>query len=151
MASSMSAIKTLLAADGTLVAALTGGFYTWPETGSNGINKRTTPTVFDSYGQVKPCVVIKTRTLVPTAQVWDEAQQLTSQDENIELWFYDSAAASGATIEAAVDRVYALLQGKNINSKRAIWRGNILNQRDAGLNDALYGRSEYLFKNVLSP
>ena len=50
-------IRDALAADATLVGLLTGGIYSYEQTGRNGISRVTTPTAYNGF--LLPCAVIK--------------------------------------------------------------------------------------------
>jgi hypothetical protein len=66
------------------------------------ISRQNTPTAFDAYQDVQPCVLIKTGTRTNTGPQYVKAARLF-----VNLWFYQQRDT--ATINAAANRAYALL------------------------------------------
>lgn len=60
MATLRAAIKTLLEADGTLTATMTGGLHDQTEISPSG-----TPSAYDTRGDLKPCGVLRMGTMTP--------------------------------------------------------------------------------------
>lgn len=137
-----SVAKILLEADVTLVAAATGGIWDFAETKHTGINRTTTPTAFDSYGIVKPCVLLKERSAIPDGSLMDDGNQYKSARIMLECWFYEDAGYSN--IETMRDRVYALLNAQQLSGTFQVhWAGDIRTGfRDVDL-DAYVERSDY--------
>lgn len=141
-------IKATLNGDtgaGGVKTLLTGGIYTYGETGRLGVSRVTTPDAFDATtGALKPCCVVKTRAQMPDGGARDVG--VASYRTVVELWFYDDTDASYATLRAARDRAFALLDETMIGTNKVIprWIGNIIeNARDEELNRALLLRADY--------
>ena len=60
MATLRAALKTLLEADATLVATMTGGLHD-----STEISRSGTPSAYDDRGDLKPCGVLRVGTMTP--------------------------------------------------------------------------------------
>lgn len=122
-----SAIKTLLAADATLTAALTGGIFVFSETRKLGINQVTTPSAFTA-GVLKPCALLKSRGETPYGGIADPDAQYITISEVLEIWLYNSGDSdtSYASLQAARDRIYALLQNNRVAGAFEIRLANII-------------------------
>lgn len=139
--SALSAAKTVLEADGTLLATATGGIYDYDETGRLGISRTTTPAAFDSNELIKPCVLLKSRSLRPDYILADDATQYVSAQEILEAWFYEDTGYTNILTMKA--RVYALLHTAALSGTFACyWIGDVQDQRDVDI-DASVERSEY--------
>lgn len=91
------AVKTLLEADDTLMAILTGGIYDRGE-----ISRTETPDAWDAdRGTLKPCAVLTMGTVSPRAPFDDAATAF------LQIYFYEKSGYDN--IEDAMDRVYTLL------------------------------------------
>lgn len=121
-----NAIKTLLAADSTLMASLTGGIYTNLETKKLGINKVTTPSAFDASSILKPCGSIKDRATVPYGGIADPDAQYITTSQIIEVWLYGDGDTGYAVLQVARDRIYALLQNNRVTGAFEIRLANII-------------------------
>lgn len=141
------AIKAILVADsgaGGVNTLLTGGIYTYSESGRLGPNRDATPSAFDSTtGLLKPCCVVKDRSAIPDGGASDDAQHLSSYRQVEELWFYDDGDAGYATIQAAMIRAFTLLHGQHVSYAQAHWAGNVIDQRDPALDYAAVSRSDF--------
>ncbi|MBX3081722.1 MAG: hypothetical protein KF716_08800 [Anaerolineae bacterium] len=120
-----AAIKTLLVADATLAAALTGGIYSYQDTKKLGINQVTTPLAFTA-GILKPCALIKDRGETPFGGIADPNAQYVTTSQIIEIWLYDDGEAGYATLQMARDRIYALLQHNRVAGSFEIRFANIV-------------------------
>lgn len=103
-------VNTLLEADATLVAILTGGIYKSGELGPLGITRGTTSAAFDANGYLLPCALVKERAQVATADVSDYGAQVNSARQVIEIWLYQEQG-SYAALDSARARLRVLLQG----------------------------------------
>lgn len=101
---------TLMAADATLVAILTGGIYKSGTVGNEGITRETAPTTFDANGYLKPCALVAQRAAVPDNQVRDGMAQHTSTVQVVEIWLYQDGGGY-TSIDAAKARLYVLFEG----------------------------------------
>lgn len=147
-------VVTALEADsgvGGVATLLTGGIYTYSETGRLGIDRDATPSAFNATtGLIKPCCVVKSRGLNPDNGVQDDATQNISGRQVIELWFYADGDAGFGTLFSARDRAFVVLHGKRIGSYVPRWAGNpIEDSRDAGLDYAAMMRADYEVRAVI--
>lgn len=145
-------IATLLLADGTLGAILTGGVYSYGELSPEGITRELTPSAFDSMsGFLLPCAIVKQRGDIPTFEAGDRAGQVTSANVVVEIWIYE--AITYTAIDAAKPRIYAVLQGHVLPDSYEIYLANTLSrQRDTGaLQDASMERVDYVVPFMLVP
>lgn len=94
--------------DSILMAILTGGVHTSGNVGLLGITREAVPSAF-SDGFLLPTALVKQRGKVPTLEVVDFNEQITSARQIVEVWLY---ADSGFTaIDAAKARLYTLFFG----------------------------------------
>jgi hypothetical protein len=145
----LSAVKAILEADTTLLATATGGIWDYDETGRMGLSRTITPAAFDSAKRIKPCVLLKTRERVPDGELVDDAAQLISYRQILEVWLYEDTGY--AHMDTMADRIYALLHGKRLSGAfHAAWAGEYRSgQRDLDL-DANLERSDYLIRATRS-
>jgi len=116
-------VRTVLAADSTLMALLTGGVYTWTTTGKLFISRdnTATSTAFDADGTLKPCCVVKSRSAVPVPTLTDPLP-LQGERTVLELWFYQDDGYT--TIESAKQRAFKLLHEACIEGYTLFSNGN---------------------------
>ena len=145
----LSTVKAILEADATLLATATGGVWDYDETGRMGLSRTATPAAFDSDLRIKPCVLLKTRERVPDGALVDDAVQLISYRQILEVWLYEDMGY--AHMDTMADRIYALLHGKRLSGTfHAAWAGEYRSgQRDLDL-DANLERSDYLIRATRS-
>lgn len=139
MTATLANAKAILEADSTLVALATGGVWDWDETGRMGINRNNTAAAFTN-GIIKPCLLLKLRTSVPFGGIADDVTQIVSARDMLEIWAYQDNGYS--TIKSMLDRVYTLLQGKQLGGAACRWAMNIQPTRDMDL-DANVERSDF--------
>lgn len=142
MSAALSAGKTLLEADVTLLATATGGVYDLTELGRLGLNRSNSAaaSAWDSTGIIKPCLVIKTRSSLPLEGLGDDAAQIVAQREMLEVWAY--ADGSYTPIQTMLDRVFVLWQGRQLGGFVCRWAGNFAQTFDIEL-DAFVQRADY--------
>jgi len=99
-------IKDVIAADSSIMTALTGGLYTFDETGYMGISFTNTPAAY-SGPTLLPCAVVKARAEIPTSEIKDMGQKVTSYVQYVEVWLYDVLTTE--TIEEVIALLYNLL------------------------------------------
>lgn len=106
-----SEVVDYLRADTDLGILLPGGVYGYVELGVIGItDPLTTPDVW--AGSVfNACAIVRQRAPVPTGQLVDFRRQTTDINQVVEVYVY---AATESEIEAAQDRIYALLMGHRL-------------------------------------
>lgn len=144
-----SDIVTVLDADsgvGGAATLLTGGIYTFDETGRLGINRDDTPTAFDgTTGLLKPCAVVKTRAKIHDGGIHDDQTQEMSYRQVVEIWLYADGNAGYSTLESAQARIFTLLNGKRINGALVRWVNDIEDERapDGVLDNASLIRDDY--------
>jgi hypothetical protein len=145
-------IKAVLVADtgaGGVNTLLTGGIYTYEDTGRLGINRDSASSAFDSTtGLLKPCCVVKERSQIGDSGIRDVA--VASYREVVELWFYNDGNATYDTLESARDRAFLLLDGLMIGGDKRVplWMGNVLKDRDGALNNAVMLRADYDVRGI---
>lgn len=136
-------------ADATLTAILTGGVHQAGLVGLEGITRDSTPAAF-SGGYLLPCALVKQRGNVPTLDVVDYLAQHTSARQIVEVWLYQDAPAYTA-IDAAVARLYILMQGHRFADTFEVRLANVLDrERDQGsLAGASMGRLDWQVDSIL--
>jgi hypothetical protein len=142
--SALSAAKTILEADATLLAAATGGVWDFDETGRLGLSRSNTATsaAYDASGVLKPAVVIRLRSSTPDGILRDDPDQYVSVREMLEVWFYQDSGYTA--IETMRNRVYTLLHAVQLSGTfRCYWSGDVRSQRDDIL-DASVERSDFV-------
>lgn len=122
-----NAIKSLLEADTTLLATLTGGVY-----GEAEISRQATPGAFDANGEIEPCALL-------TMEAEDPAGPFeTSSRAFVAVYFY--ARSGYSAIDTALARVYALLHRQRVSGE-GVWEirhaGDVRDQRDPALDCAM--------------
>lgn len=141
--------RTILAADtgtGGVATLLTGGIYTYEQTGRLGINRNGTPSAFSTTtGLLKPCAVIKPRAKVPDGEIVSLGSQLASYRQVVEVWLYNDGDVGYTVIDQAVARVYKLLHAKRAGNRPVRWQNTIERPpRDDTLNYACVARVDFL-------
>lgn len=128
-----SEIATILDADATLDALLTGGIHQSSTAGPLGITREATPTAFDANGYLKPSALVRQRNRVPTGDVLDFDDQLESMRQIVEVWLYADSGAGYTTLDTAAARIRTLLMGDTLTAsfelRLALWLDR---QRDNG-------------------
>lgn len=146
-------IRTLLVADagGSGVnTVLTGGIYTWEQTGRNGLSRQTTPNAYVSNSPIlRPCAVIKDRAQVPDGGIQNDKTPAVSYRQVIEIWLYDAGSSTTSTLDTVANRIFALLHGQRVNSRLCRWLGNpMIDERVMALENARILRSDYQIVDV---
>jgi len=122
-----SAIKSLLEADTTLMATLTGGVY-----GEAEISRQATPAAFDANGEIEPCALLAVEADDPSGPFE------TSSRTFVTVYFY--ARSGYSAIDTALDRVFALLHRQRVSDEN-VWEirhaGDVRDQRDPALDCAM--------------
>lgn len=150
-----SVIVAALKADtgaGGVATLLTGGVYSYVETGRLGVNRDGTPSAYDTDGLLKPCAVVKARGAQPDGGADDDGLQVASYRQMVELWFYADGDAALTTIESAKKRAFTVLHGKMTGTGKNIphWAGDYLaGTRDPALDYALVLRSDYSVRGLV--
>lgn len=149
-------IKAVLVADNGVTGAnslFTGGIYTFNETGRTGISRQSTPSAYDvTTYHLKPCCVIRARARVSDSGPKDDASQVYSYRQVVEVWFYIDSSGSLSTLETAQARVFTVLAGKRIGTdKRTLrWVGDpVWDDREIALERAYALRSDYETRGLI--
>src|SRR5690348_14819186 len=125
---------------GGAATLLTGGIYTFDETGRLGINRDSTPNAFDTTsGLLKPCAIVKDRGRFPDGGVADDVTQRVSYRQLVEVWLYDDGDASKTVLDSARARIFTKLAGQYIGGALFRWADDPLDDRapDELLDNAL--------------
>ncbi len=126
-------IISLLQTNSTLTSLLTGGMYAAGSLGVDGINHMTTPSAFTSDGELKPCILVRVRSVIPTYAVLDMLEKRASVDTIVEIYLYDDINAGYSTIDTATSEVYDTLLGSFVGESFELILLNILSRvRDEG-------------------
>lgn len=122
MSSREEQIRDLLIADATLMAILTGGIYTSEEIGVEGIRRgdedtestdySITAVAFDEHGVLKPCAVVRQEDVNPYPLTRSQANKIAGVTQLVNIFYYQFRRHD--MIDAAVTRVYELLEGERI-------------------------------------
>jgi hypothetical protein len=103
----VSAIETLLEADATLVAILTGGIH---DTGE--ITRQLAPAAFNANNEIKPCALLKSSN--------ELAMQNKIQAVQTPLVIYLYQRSGYTAIDAALARIHTLLEQLHIGTS-SVW------------------------------
>lgn len=144
--SALSAIKSVLEGDATLLSTATGGVYDPDEAGRLGLSRTNSNTsdAFDSNQIMKPTLYLKSRGDTPDGVLRDDADQFNSTVEVVEIWAYDDPDTGYSNIRTMLDRCYALLHAAGLTATDAIlhWAGDTPQLYDDEL-DAAVQRADY--------
>lgn len=121
-----SDIYTVLAADATLLATLTGGVYQAAE-----ISRQTTPAAFDANGEIEPCCLVNVENETAALPYPNGARSY------LRVFFYERSGYTG--IDTARERVFTLLNRQKIGSAtfEIRWVDDIPDQQDEALDCSL--------------
>lgn len=148
--SSLDAVKTILAADSTLLTIATGGVFVPDDLGRMGLNPSNpqAANAFDSDGHIKPCIVLKIGSATPMDGLSDDGLQRVAQRERMECWFYEDNGY--ANIDAMRTRVFVDLQGIRLsNGGKCRWAFDTQPSHDIDL-DACMQRADYAVTGMRS-
>ena len=135
------AIRDVLADDAGLAALLTGGIYTYEQTGRNGISRAAMPDAYESGGFLRPCAVVKAGDTRAAAAIRDAA---SGARQVVEVYLYDDGDNGYGTIASARDLVLALLDRQWIAGAGFVQRrGGADDLRDPKLNNAALARVDF--------
>lgn len=138
-----SAVKTVLAADATLLAILTGGVHSWVDTGRNGLSPETVEDAYDE-GFLLPCAIIRERTTVPWGGGHDVAAQTETMRGMVEVYLYEEGNGDGSALNSAYARIIRLLNQRFVAGAGRLKRTNrLLGLRDPDVSNALMQRADF--------
>lgn len=138
-------IKTLLDADVTLTALLTGGIYTNTTISEIAVNRHTSPSAFQpgNLSFLRPLLIINQRVERPMGGLADSDTSYQSTYQIVELWYYNDRGAGYATLDSAASRVYTLLNGERLTGAFDVRRISHLASRDSAYQNAPIINDEY--------
>jgi hypothetical protein len=114
-------VADYLRADATLRVLVPGGIYPNANMPATGLTNAKTMTKVWANGVFTTTLVVRERAAVPTGDLQSTVRQHTSMSQAVEVWAY---ATTPDGIEAALQRVYALLMGKRLDRAfSATWAG----------------------------
>ncbi len=136
-------IRAALAGDAALAGLLTGGLYSYEQTGRNGISRTMTPEAYDAGGGgfLRPCAVVKAGEARAASAMRDAVGGLR---QKVEVYLYDDGDSGYETITEARDLAVALLDRRWLAGAgyvRHVGGGD--DERDAKLNNAALARVEF--------
>ena len=126
-----TAVYDILSGDATFTGLLPGGVFDEKE-----INRQLAPGAFDANGELQSCALVKTETINPTGP-YTHSQFMT-------LLVIVYQGTDGASIEDALDRVYALLH--DTDSITGVWEMVFSDEIRTTFDDALrayFGTQRY--------
>lgn len=149
MSAQVDAIATLLAADATLVATLTGGIHKFGSL-ENGITRDSLPSsAFDSDIYLKPIAAIVARSENRFGGAYDHGARYKSVRDVVEIYVCKDPSGGIAAIDTAANRIEFLLDGVFIGTSATLGGGwtEIINRIDEGtipaLNNAKFHRLDF--------
>ena len=132
-----------------LVLTLPGGIYTWEETGRLGISFTNTPYAFNK-ALLLPCILIKTKELLATEEVNDEAEQAMSFRRTGQIFIYQEGGT--AILEEVFNIVYNLIQNKQpFPGVRTMITQVIEGGQEESLNGANFIRIDFVERGIKVP
>lgn len=135
------AIRDVLADDTGLAALLTGGVYSYEQTGRNGISRAAMPDAYESGGFLRPCAVVKSGDAGAAVAIRDSA---SGARQTVEVYLYDDGDSGYGTIASARDMVIALLDRQWVAGAGFVQRrGGADDLRDPKLNNAALARVDF--------
>lgn len=143
-----SQFETVMEADATLMAILTGGVWTKEVTGVEGIARETAAAAFDGSGYLRPTALIRQRDTVPDNAVRDPMAQKVSTSVVVEIYLYEDRGYT--SIDAAMSRLFTLLEGYQFNDSFEVqWVNTVDRIRDMGaLKGASLARMDWQVNSV---
>lgn len=126
-----SQFETVMEADATLMAILTGGVRTKEATGVEGVGRETTPSAFDANGYLRPTALVRQRDTVPDNAVRDLMAQTVSTSVVVEIYLYEDRGYTN--IDAAMSRLFTLFEGYQFTDSFEVqWVNTVDRIRDMG-------------------
>ena len=141
-----SIIRDVLAGDVTLAGLLVGGVYSFAQTGRSGISRASLAEAFDNAsGFLQPCAVVKAGVVAQAEAIRDS---VAGSRQLVEVYLYNDGDSDYATINAARDRVVALLDRQWIGGAGWLRQvGGADDGRDPKLNGAAVIRVDFEVKD----
>lgn len=107
----LGVVMAALVGDAELVGTLTGGLYDGRNT--QEITRQATPAAFDEWGELLPCALVRAESQTPWGPLHDGSRLY------FVVWLY--AQSGYSALEAARDRIYALLHRQQLNTSEGIF------------------------------
>lgn len=141
MSAQSDAVKTLLAADATLVAILTGGIHEFTQVGKNVLTQDALPaSAYDSNGIMKPLALVHARSENNWGPGYDHANRYKSVRDVIEIYLCRDGDTTAVNLNGAMSRVLFLTDGQFVGGGWAEVINRLDDDREPILNNALYIR-----------
>jgi hypothetical protein len=139
-----AAIVTLLNADSTLTALLTGGIYEFEYSGRKGLNRiEVVQAYVQKTGLLKPLCIIYEAAAIDTGEVHSPSTGRVSTITPITGWIYDQGDSGYGTIASAEQRIYHDLAFTRLTGAlQILWGQTIKDKREPLLEDAGYFQFE---------
>jgi hypothetical protein len=116
-------VYTVLNADATLLATLTGGIFKVESIGIDGIDRTSAPAAFTG-GFLRPCALVRERSFVPDGMLRDMVTKQLTARQVIEVYLYEDRTY--AAIDTAKARIITLLQGHQFSDSFEVELVNIV-------------------------
>lgn len=140
MATIPEAIVTVLSADSTLMALLTGGVYSWDVVGRNGINATDAPNAYDADAYLKPVGIVRQRTETPWGGGADHAQQWRTMRTMIEVYLYADGSNGFSVLQAPMLRALKLLDEQFVANAGWLKQVYRYDDRDDTMSNSIFIR-----------
>lgn len=116
-------VYTVLNADATLLATLTGGIFKVESIGIDGIDRTSAPAAFTG-GFLRPCALVRSRSFVPDGVLRDNIAKRQTVRETVEVYLYEDRTYTA--IDTAKARVITLLMGHQFSDSFEVELVNIV-------------------------
>lgn len=128
---------------------LTGGIYTYTETGRSGINRDSTPSAFDPTTRLlRPCAVVRDQEQTPDGGVADDRSQAVSYRQLVHIFLYQEGSATTSTLETVAARLHTLFAGQKVGGYQVHWAGTLNDQREPALERATLMRVTFAVRGM---
>lgn len=111
MADVLGVFVDTLTNDATLLALLPGGLYDGRTV--QEVSRQNTPAAYDEWQEIRPCGLIKAESQTPWGPLHDGSRLYVA------VWLY--AQSSYTALDAARERIYALLHRKQLSTDAGIF------------------------------
>ena len=150
VADDMKATAVADSGAGGVYTLLTGGIYTFADTGRLGIGNNKPAAAFDTTTRkLKPCGVVKARPQVADGQIADDVTQDVSYRQVVEWWLYADGDAGYGTLETVAARLFVLFHGKVASGRISRWLYTMEQSREDALQEAAMLRVDFETLGVL--
>lgn len=136
-------LSTLLEADTTLMALLTGGIYLETEIQPEGITRTSVPAAYDSDGWLKPLLRVRGRAVIPFGVFRDRTAKTVTQRQAVELYLQQDGDSGFDALETAYSRIFTLLEQARVTRGQVQWGGESRRFYDPETNGAATLKTEF--------